>query len=246
MKIKVLTSLFIAMMCFAACEKEDNEPKNVSNEAETTPTPAPPGDADGVLVALSAKSTVETVVGQQTVYFGSGVALFFENGVNDALVAAGKVTLNSAELTRAENNAYFFRPGPANPSGMDFSTNIAWSVEGGNNVPAISFDNKNKKMPAVGENTSPDDVSKNASYTVSASSVSNADSVLFVLGELSYTASGNTTSHTFTANEISANLKDGETVAIVAPYNLNPRIVSNKKYYFINEVVTSKVVTVKE
>lgn len=243
MKTKILTGALIAMMCFTACEKDDE----VKPETPA-PTPTPknetassnpvPDDAYGVLVAVNSKSGS----GIFSVNIGTGVALFFEDSV---LVSAGKVSVNSTELTRSAGNSYYSTPGFANPNGIDFSTDRDWTVEGGNGVPAISYNN-NRSMPTVGENTSPENVSRSSSYTVSASAVSGADSVIFIVGSLSYTAAGNVTSHTFTADEIAENLVNGEAATMVVPYNMNARSYSNKKYYFINEAVTTKVVNVSE
>jgi len=242
MKTKILTGAIIAMMCFTSCEKEDDTPPVVptppmNESASTNPVP---GDADGVLVAVSSESGS----GLFSINIGTGVALFY-NG-NAELVSAGVVSVNETDLTRAEGNSYYSTPGATNPTGIDFTTDRDWTVEGGNGIPAISYNNRNRPMPTTGENTSPDNVSRSADYTVSVSTLSGADSVLFVLGSLTHTAAGNTISHTFKADEIAANLKNGQAAAMVVPYNINARQFSGKRFYFINEAVSTKIVNVNE
>jgi hypothetical protein len=243
MKTKILTGALIAMMCFTSCEKEEDDPvvptPPMNESASTNPVP---GDADGVLVAVSSKSGS----GLFSINVGTGVALFY-NG-NAELVSAGVVSVNGTELTKAEGNSYYSTPGVSNPQGIDFSSDRSWVVEGGNGIPAISYKNNgsNYPMPTTGENTSKDNVSRSADYTVSVSTLTGADSVLFILGSLTHTAAGNTISHTFKADDIAANLKNGQAAAMVVPYNLNPRSFSNKKFYFINEAVSTKIVNVSE
>jgi hypothetical protein len=245
MKTKILTGALIAMMCFTACEKEEDTPPvlppapPMNESASTNPVP---GDADGVLVAVNSTSGS----GLFSFNIGTGVGLFY-NG-NKELVSAGVVSVNGTELTKAEGNSYYSTPGASNIQGIDFEDDRSWVVAGGNGIPAFSYNNNstNKPMPTVGTNTSADNVSRSADYTVSVNTLSGADSVLFILGDLIHTAAGNTISHTFKADDIAAKLENGQAAAMVVPYNLNPRQFSGKRIYFINEAVSTKVVNVSE
>ena len=168
---------------------------------------------------------------------GISVAAFFEGS---EFTPAGTVQCNNNILDMNPNNSYTFVPGVTDPTGIDFSGGVNWSVSGGNgfsnfseNVTAIAF-------PTLGAVTSGETVSLGG-YTLSTDNVSGADSVLFIVGDVTKTLGGNATSCTFSADELS-NLSAGAGVVQVAAYTYYSNNIGGKEIYFGNEAVQSKIV----
>jgi hypothetical protein len=249
---KILVLLIIGATLFS-CAKEDDTPAPAAT-TPTTPTPAPaPGNttgnaqpnfigADASLWAVNSL-TVTTVAGfpSITTTIGTGVGVFLDG--SGSFVDVGAVQLNSNALTLNPNNSYVYVPGTSNPTGISFSGGVDWSVVGGNGFPAITK-NLTLAFPTVSEITSSATVTKANGYTLSVSTITGADSVLFLVGGVDKTIPGNATSCTFSASELSG-LADGTTVVQVAAYTSTSETLSGKLIYYGNETVQSKTTTVE-
>lgn len=255
--ILVSCSLIVLNSC-----KKDEEPEptnNTTNNTNTTPppatTPSPqspnpaPSDAAGSMVAVKTITYVSVpMVGVIRQDVGTGVAAFWNTP--GTYLDAGAITLNTNALTKQTNNAYIFTPGTSNPSGLDFSSgNTNWSVAGnsGNSIPAINYD------PAMGF-PSMDTIAGGISTVTKAngvtlnmsSTITNADSVIYAVHGPSGSAivtNANFSGYTFTGAQLS-NIGSGSGYVQIASYKLTYQTVSGKKYYFINESVYTKAVTI--
>jgi hypothetical protein len=251
MKTKLILTLLVIGTLSFSCSKDDDSP---TPEPEVTPTTSGGGgnstgnpqptftDADASLWAVKSISiTTITGIGDIETTIGTGVGVFFDGA--GAMVDVGTVSLNTEDLTKNSNNSYVSQPGTSNPTGIDFTSGVTWNVAGGNGFSAI---NKNVTIgfPTVGAVNSSATITKANGYTLSVNSVSGADSVLFLIGDVNKTIAGNATSCTFSSGELSG-LATGTTVVQVAAYITTSETTGGKKVYFGNETVQTKTATVE-
>jgi hypothetical protein len=222
---------------------DDDTDTPASDPASNPPTPTF-ADGDGTLSAVKSVTFQDVpVVGQVQVDLGLGVAVFFDNGNTSSFVEAGAVTLEGEGLDKQENNSYVSIPDQNNPTGIDFSGNPNWEVTGNGNVGAFTHQTS-IGFPSVGSITSGTTVTAGSAYTLTVANVSGADSVIFMCGGIVHTRAGNTTSHTFTADETS-NMGSGPSYAQVAPYKIEEATVGGGDYWFVNERVVTQSVTIE-
>lgn len=242
--------VLIAAVTFS-CSKDESAPEPAVTPTPT-PAPTPTGNttgnaqpnfagADASLWAIKSLS-VTTITGLPpiTTTIGLGVAAF-NNG--SSLVSAGTVKLNTNTLTLNTNNSYSFTVGATNPTGIDFSSGVDWDVSGANGFGAFTK-SVTLGFPTVSEVTSSTTITKASGYSLTVSTVTNADSVLFLIGEVSKTLAGNATSCTFSASELSG-LNTGSTVIQVAAYKFANETLGGKNIYYGNETVQSKTATIQ-
>ncbi len=251
MKTKLILALLIIGTLSFSCSKDEDNPtpevpdtnQPTNGGGNTTGNPQPTfTDADASLWAVKSISVTSVpVIGDIETILGIGVGVFFDGSSN--MVDVGAVTLNTKSLTINPNNSYVYQPGQTDPTGIDFNSGVAWTVAGGNGFSAI---NKNVTIgfPTVGAVNSSTTVNKANGYTLSVNSVSGADSVLFLIGEVNKTIAGNATSCTFTADELNG-LATGATVVQVAAYKTTSETTNSKKVYYGNETVQTKTATVE-
>jgi len=237
-KLHLLTAVLFAGM-IAGCTPEP-DPGPTSNNSAPSPVI---GDGDGTLVAIKNNTTTETPIGPISVTLGLGSAFFYNTGDYTNFIPAGNVTLNGSGLEAQDNNAYVFVPDETDYEGISFSSGVSWNVTGAGNIPSFSHTVANS-FPSASEITSGETVTRSAGYTLTVNSVSGADSVLFIVGEVSKTLPGTATSYTFTASELSS-LAAGTSVVMVAPYNYEGAVYGGRTFYFVNEMVESKTVTIE-
>lgn len=237
----LLLALFTTGFVITSCEKltpePDPDPIPTTPAASTTPTFP---DADGVLWAVRSTTSVSGFELQ----VGTAVGLFYENTTNGVMVNAGTVKLNSKSLTVQSNNAYVFTPSATSPTGLDFSGSVIWNVSGANGHTAFEYNATEGGFPTVSAITSGSTVTKADGYTLTCATVTNADSTLFLVGNVSKTLMGNANSCTFTASELSG-LATGTQVVQIVPYNVKLETLNSKKYYFGKEDVRQLSVTIK-
>jgi len=256
----ILVATSSMLLNFSSCGKDEAaEPEPI---VTPTPLPAPvpaaptpsnptptPTDANGVLVALKTISTVTVpIVGAIKTEIGIPVAFFFNTP--GTYIDGGAVTCNSNALTMQTNNTYTFTPASSTPTGVDYSSGVNWSVAGnsGNNVPAFSY-NPSMGFPtldSIAGNIST--VTRASGLTISATNtITNADSVIFSVygstGTAQKVRAGNVSSHTFSAADLNA-VGAGSGFLQIAAYKIGDQTFSGKKYYFINEAVYTKMVTI--
>jgi len=243
-QVNLLIMLFLAMsLAFTGCNEddEDDEPDPApAQNTDTEPVPTFPM-ADATLVAVDTETTQDTPLGTFDIFIGTAVALFFDTNQN--LLDAGTVSINGSDLTKNSNNSYTYLPSLTEPEGLSFTTGTDWDVSGSSNFPAFSaspgFD-----FPSVGDISGGDIVDRSADYTITISSVADADSIIYLVSGISKTTAGNVTSCTFTADEL-AGAPAGQGIIQAAPYAYEDQEFSGKIVYFVKEKVVSKSVTIE-
>lgn len=238
-KVGAIAMLFLSMAVLISCEKDDPAPD--SGSESTTPFI---GGTVGSLWAIKTVTDVNTGgisiggVGM-TIQMGTAVAVFMEDGKK---LDVGTVSVNGTTLSKV-SDAYISMVSATQPTGLDFSSGVNWAVTGGNGYSA--FNHKVvQSFPSVGTFTAAAELSKTSSYTVSFSSVSGADSILYMVNDVVKTVAGNVKSYTFTADQLSKVAK-GTALVQAVPYNYRMSTYGGKKIAFGTEVVYSKSVTVK-
>lgn len=241
-----LSFMIVLIASLSSCDKVELPEDIITDEETNDPTPPPFPElvgSDGTLVAIKSQSTQSTPIGPMTITIGLGVAVFYETGNTSTFLDAGTVNLNSLQCTKQNNNAYAFQPSADNATGIDFSSGVSWSVSGSANVEAFSFD-PSISFPTVDAISSGDVVNKANGYTLTTTSVTGADSVIFQVGSVLKTVAGNSTSCTFSSSDLSG-LSTGTSIVQIAGYKMQNQIITAKNYYFINETVVTKTVTIE-
>lgn len=216
-----------------------------SGNAPDVPTYTPKFNGTfGALVALKTVTTTSTPLGNMDTSVGTAVAVFSESG-GEPFIAAGTVQVNNNTLSSQANHSYVYQITAANPTGIDFGTNVTWTADG-SAWPAFTA-TTNQGFSNVGAITS-GDPSSSSEYVLTTNQVTNADSVLFTIAgqnsNIIKVLPGNATSYTFSASEVSAAGAGTGIVQIVGlKYDLQN--IGSRDYYLINETVRSKVVTIE-
>lgn len=241
--------LLTLAIAFAACKKDDDAPApssgggggGGSTQPNTTPTFT---DADAVLAAVRVFSVQNTPIGDVTVTLGMASAVF-SNDQLSSFENVGAVTCNGEALTRLGNNSYAYQPSAMSPTGIDLtsSNEVTWTVDGGAGFASMD-ETIGGPFPAVAEINSGATVVRNDGYTLSTTSVLNADSVIFVVGNVMRTLPGNVTSCTFTPADLSG-LASGAAQAQVLGYRSTSQTIAGKKHYFVKQTSRSRSITIQ-
>lgn len=238
---KTLFALGILSLTLASCsKKDDNNSNNNNNNSGGSSIQL----GDGTLVAVRSETVQSTPVGDITITIGTGVAVFSAAADYSAFADGGGVTLNEQSLQKQSNNSYVFTPGVALPTGIDFASGVNWSVAGNSatGVPAFTH-SVSGGFPVAGNISSPTEISKASGFTLTISNISNADSVYFLVNDVLKAMPGTATSATFTAAELSG-LSNGTGLVSVAAWRFTNAQYGGKNFYFVNETVKQKSVTI--
>jgi len=238
---KIIYLLSLSVFAFVGCEEDNPEPDNPDDSNNSTTVTPQFAGADGTLVAVRTKSGV----GPFAITTGVGVAVFSDNGDFTNPVDAGDVSVNGTALVRGDNNAYYSIPGIANPTGVNFNNGVDWAVSGSADVNAFTYSPAQRNFPGVNGINGAAVVSKSSDYTLSANSITDADSVVFMVQDVLVTTEGTTTTYTFTAAEL-ANIATGAGIVQVVGYNYETQTIDGKNYYFVKETVLTQFVTIEE
>lgn len=239
MKTKKIIALTAISLTLFACDKDEDKVTPAASNNSSTQNSSNSisfGDADGTLIAVKSVSNTGFI----TITIGTAVGTFYDNG---SLVDVGAVSVEGTNLTKNGNNSYTATASATNPTGITFSSPINWTVGGANGFNGFTED-VSTNFPSAQSVNSLETVDKSDGYTLSTSSITNSDSVLFSIGNVTKIKSANTTSCTFTSAELSG-LANGTNVASIAPYNFSSKTFSGKKVYFVNEYVVQKTVTIQ-
>lgn len=240
--------LCATVVLMTACKKEEpatpNTPGGGGGSSSTPSTTPVYTDADAVLAAVRVTTTQSTPIGPVDVLLGVASASFSTDQFA-TFVNVGSVSCNGEALTPQANNTYVFQPGATNPTGIDLtsSNEVTWSITGGGGFNAFTR-TVGGPFPTSGAITSSETVVRSNGYTLTTSSVLNADSVIFTLGSLVRTLPGNASSCTFTAAELNG-LAAGTSLAQIVPYNATREVVDGKVMYFIKQASRSRTITLQ-
>ncbi len=242
------TLLLLAGVLLAGCKKEESDDSSNNNgggsgngTASTTPSFT---GANGVLVATRSYSVVSTPLGPQDILIGLAFGAFSDDQFATR-VNAGPVSCNGQSVPLQAGNAYVYTPPPSNPTGIDLTaTNeVTWTVGGGSGFTGFTRTIMGA-YPITGEITSGATVSRAAGHTLSASSVANADSVLFAIGTVTRTIPGNASVCTFSSAELSG-LLPGAALAQVVSYSSVSESIGGKQIHFVKQSLRNQSVTVQ-
>jgi len=233
--------LFALSLTLTSCQKDDDDNNNNNNNSEPSSSFQ---FGDGTLVAVRSETVQSTPFGDVTITLGTGVAVFAAGSNYTSFADAGVVSLNSESLQKQSNNSYVFTPGVANPTGIDFSGGVNWSVAGNSTTGVPAFTHTvSHGFPNAGNITSGNEVSKSAGFTVTITNISNADSVYFMINDKLKAFAGNATTATFSAADLSG-LSKGQGIVTVAPWKFSTAQYGGKNFYFVTETVKQKSVTI--
>ena len=233
----------VVAVSFSACNTEE-EPTPPSTSGGT-PTPQI-NDGYGTFVAAKTVTTIDPGFGipPQEVDYGIGVAVFFNGTDYATYIDGGTVSVEGEELSRFDNGTYSTYS-QTSATGIDYSGAADWETTGAGDIPAISHTSTNG-FPTVGAITSSETIVRADGYTVTLQGgISNADSVIWVVGGVELGTTGSQNSRTFTAAELSDLQAGAGNIIQVAAYNVESAVFGGKTFYFINEKVVTKTVTVE-
>ncbi len=214
----------------------DTHIQNIYLQGAQSEPPAPDfTDGDAVLVAANIAAWQSGL----KVTLASAVAVFKVNGSN---VDVGTVKVNNNTLTKNDDNSYYWSPS----NSTSFNNDVNWFISGGNGF-SITDTTITTGFPSVDKINSSATVNISSGYTLSTSSVTGADSVLFVIsgpdGVVERMQSGNATSYTFSSSDLSS-VGTGSGVVMIAPFKVVKTLKDNKNWYYINEEVATQNVTI--
>lgn len=242
-----LVAVLVVLVAVAGCNKDnDNNNTNTTNTVSSAEL-FNYSDSWGLLAAVKTV-TYQTVpiIGQQEIILGTAVAAFPTTQGGTTYQDAGTVQCNTKTLTKQSNNAYVFQPSQTDVTGIDFSSGADWNISGAASIPPITTSfNSFPSTPSITSNK--ENVSLSSGYTFSISSVSNADSILFILasgsGYVQKRVGGNATSVTFSASDLSSLSASSYGLLQVTPYRYttNTSIIPGKKVYLVNQVTVSDI-----
>lgn len=198
----------------------------------------------GTLVAIKSISSTSTPIGEVETSVGTAVAVFSEDS-GSTFMKAGTVKVNSQSLSLQNNNSYVYMIGATNPTGISYSNLVEWDATG-SDWPAFST-STNQGFSTIGSISS-GNASSSSNYTLTATQVVDADSVLFAVygqgGSVLKILPAGTTSHTFSSSEISS-VGSGSGMAQVVGLKYDVKSINGKTYYLINETVRTKSINVQ-
>ncbi|NVJ85513.1 MAG: hypothetical protein HWE15_04365 [Algoriphagus sp.] len=187
MKLKIFQILILSATIVwmgTSCNGDDEDPQQ---QTQSNPIPTP-GDADGVLAAIKAKSNLPsgtpTVPGISDILLDVGNANFYSSsGGSSSLVSVGEVSLNDFALQNVNNT--YVNDFTAVTLGINSGQANDWNVAGGNGFDSFSH-TTGKVMPGVVRfNASvPDDIALGGDVSLSIEGIpSNVDNLLWVISD---------------------------------------------------------------
>lgn len=231
---------------FVACFKDPFTPATTNNNATpTTPNACP--NADGALWAVKSVSKQQSIpsVPAFEITIGTGVGFFTSNGISAATptkVSVGDVKVNGTTMDYM-GDTYIATASASQATGIDWSNGVMWEVSGDNGFPSFTHTPTNN-FPTVTEITSGDVVNKSSGYTLTCNTVTGADSVLFLVGDVYKTLGPTATSCTFTSSDLST-LDNGTNVVQIVPYTYSSASFGGKSICFGKEMVQQLTVTIQ-
>lgn len=256
-KVLIIAILFLGV---SACKKKgctDETAENYSSSAviddgsctyAAVPTAASPAPVFpsytgeyAALVGIKTVTTATSPIGSFDTELGTAVAVFSQDG-GVSYLPAGTITASSKTLALGANNTYTYTPSVTDLTGIDFSSSLAWSGTGGT-WPSFSA-TTNVGFSSI-QVISSGDVAVASNYDLVCGGITNADSVYFAVygpsGSKLVLLPGNTTSHTFTAADLTG-MGTGTGFVQVTGIKYDPQVIGGKTYYLINETVRTKQV----
>ncbi|HIP32478.1 MAG TPA: hypothetical protein EYG86_06940 [Crocinitomicaceae bacterium] len=234
----------------AAATSDDGSCEFVTTPVTPTPSATAPGGYSptftgsyGLLVGIKSLSTTSVGGINIDTSIGTAVATFSNDGgvTNET---AGGIDANGDVLTMQTNNSYVFTPGVTMPTGITFTSPLAWT---GTGATWPAFTASTSIGFAVLDDFTPAAPSTSADYTVTATAISNADSIYYSVigpnGTLYFVEPAGTMSHTFLAADM-ATIGAGTGYVQIVGINYDPQTIGGNSYWIMNETVRTKSVTI--
>jgi hypothetical protein len=247
-KMKNVLFFFAISFLLVACVKDPFAPDNTTNNSSGTPaTPNACPNADAAMWAVKSITKQETVPGVPAfeITIGTGVGFFTSNGLaatTPTRVSVGDAMVNGTTMDYL-GETYIATASATQAMGIDWSNGVSWEITGDNGFPAFTHTPTNN-FPTVTEVTSADVVNKTSDYILTCNTVTGADSVLFIVGDIYKTLGPTATSCTFTASELST-LDNGTQLVQIVPYTYSSSVFGGKTVCFGKEMVQQLSVTVQ-
>lgn len=237
---------FAICFLFVACVKDPFAPDN-SNNSSTPATPNACPNADGAFWAVKSVTKQQSIPNTPAfeITIGTGVGFFTSNGLGAATptrVSVGNATANGTTMDYM-GETYIATASASQATGIDWTNGVSWEITGDNGYPAFTHTPTNL-FPTATEITSADVVDKGTGYTLTCNTVSNADSVLFLVGGVHKTLGPTATSCTFSSSELSG-LDNGTQLVQIVPYTYSSAVFGGKTICFGKEMVQQLSVTVQ-
>lgn len=246
--MKNLLFFSLVLFSFFSCQVDPFNPTNTNTTSAPPPTPNACANADGALWAVQSITSQQSLpnVPAVDITIGLGVGVFTSNGLTSASpsrVNVGTVTANNNTDLDYEGETYISKPGTNDPQGINWSSGVTWKITGDNGYTAFTHTPSNR-FPTVSAITSNATVTKSAGYTLSCNTITGADSVLFLVGDVAKTLGPTATSHTFSASDLSS-LANGTNIAQIVPYTFSSKDFGGKTICFGKEAVRQLVVEIQ-
>lgn len=241
-----MKSLNLILACFgmlflSSCDKADDAIPDTQSGSYVNVAPSVSDGA--VLVAARSHTTQASPVAgfpDIDISLDIPVGIFFTGG---AQVKAGSVSIDGTNLDFV-GNIYTMQTGGFTPGSEQFMYDAReWTVSGEGSVTAGTYANT-KPLPTLGALTAEATLTRGQEYSISIASVSQADSLIYLIGDQSITVGSRTRSATFTADQTNA-LSKGTSIAQVAAYNITERADGTRKVYLINEDIRQLTIDVQ-
>lgn len=240
--VAILMSLSLFVVAISGCKKdEDDSPAKPTEKSSTDLFNY--SDAYGIFAAVRTVTTQEVpMAGTIEIEVGTAVAAIWENPGSTTYQDMGTVTAEGEDLDKQSSNAYIFAPKTTDPEGLSFSSPVSWSVSGSSNISAFTHNHSGfPSNPTI--LSEKETITRSAGYTFDVSSVSGADSILFVIASgskyLEKRIPGWQSEVEFTADEMETLEASSQGLLQVTPYKLDSKVVDGKKLYFVNQVTVS-------
>jgi len=234
--IQIITLLIIGVFIISCQKKEDEDQATVS----AIPVPTTPNikAANGHFLAQREFKSSPPYPNKEE----GSVGVYFYNMIG--LDNAGDVFCNGMKL--------FTLPYPGGgviyggDSNLNLKGNVTWHVSGSASVQPFSH-TVTTGFPYISEIKGPDTLTKGMDYTINIDTLTPADSVVFEMHNLKFTAPGNVKSHTFSKNDFDfTNDFPGSfypTFITIYAYTHSAILVNGKNYYFKNSSLRTRNIT---
>jgi hypothetical protein len=202
----ILSAVFV--LAFLSCKKKETTPDAPAASTTGSNTAL---NYDGLLgcqeISMVSSGTIVSTSGNCQVVFPTG-GFYNSSTISDGFlgtaVNAGTVSLNSIILKPANQSSNVIYD---DTTATVHNAPLAWSVSGGNGIPALNYTYTAARPVYSGWNTLQDTIKVNQNTVINLTGITGADEILVYLigtGMVSKVLPGNSTSVSFSTSELTA------------------------------------------
>lgn len=265
---KLMVPVVALALGMASCDKSNTTttpttppttttPTTPSSPTPVTPTPNTSSGFWGILIGLRmdfAYSNPQLPI-PVSVATDMGIASLYSQATtgNGSAVDAGKVQLNSNELTNNNNSYTVTATTGMTPSSLNLDNGCKWEVAGNGSVNGFTYNYSGAHPEYTGSSSLPTTIDRSKDLQVSlGSKVKNADSVYVVIVTSSkqiikaYSANPAPATVTVKASELSGlpAVSDNTAYLEIVPFKYDIATLNGKGYVFIKEYAGVTAVTI--